>query len=206
MMRSRSEPAVISKPPSLPMAMTALRPPGTWPLRRTASSATAWCRRPSSRPASCEKARPVSAAPAVSDSTRTPMRKACSLPMMRARSATSSVCTPSGMAAAMSCAISTSVGSEVKKPGSRTASSTCGLRLSCSARRGALPRMVASRSSNLGLAFNSEKSCTPAGSLLRKRSKARKARSASPIAARAESSLGISSVSSSRALALRVAA
>ena len=43
--------------------------------------------------------------------------------------------------------------------------------LSVSARRGAAPMISATKSSRAGLAWNSEKSCTPAGRLARKRSK-----------------------------------
>ena len=74
-------------------------------------------------------------------------------------------------------------------------------------RRGAAPSpsWSASRPSRPGLELSSEKSCTPAGSRARKRSKAAKAASALFVVASASISAGTNSVSRSRAVAERIA-
>ena len=76
-------------------------------------------------------------------------------------------------------------------------------RARCAASRGALPMIAATSSSSAGLALNSEKSCTPAGRLPRKRSKFSSAWSGAAVEPSAFRSAGISSVSSSRARAVR---
>ncbi|MBZ5570034.1 MAG: hypothetical protein LAN64_19595 [Acidobacteriia bacterium] len=75
------------------------------------------------------------------------------------------------------------------------------LKLAPAASLGALPMMVATSSSSAGLALNSEKSCTPAGRLARKRSKLSNAWSGAAVSPRDFSSAGMSSVSSSLARA-----
>ena len=96
-------------------------------------------------------------------------------------------------------------GSRPKKAGSITASRTWARRMMVSARRGATPMIVASRPRRPGLDLSSAKSCTPAGSRARNRSKAAKAASALSVPASASSSAGTNSVRRSRAVAERVA-
>ena len=152
MIRSRSDVAVISRPPSLPSASTAL----CCPRRRPCAAAKffldrAHARARMSTSASRAKASPACSAETVPDRMRAPIRNMCSWPNWRRDRAGLRRRAPARASATSSAASFSASGSAPKNDGSISASITCGCSARISASRGAVPSTSASSATRSGL-------------------------------------------------------
>ena len=203
-MRSRSEPEVISRAPSLPNATTAKLPSAIRPWSFSNSAATrgssAWI----SASAMSDSACPASRArrPRI---TRSPTWKCFSLAQRRQRSSTSWKSNACDNTMARSTSSSARVGTWPGTPARARPSRSVGVRLRCSASRGAVPRTSATSARSSERALSNENSCTPVGSRERNSAKRTNAASGFDVPPSAVSRSGRISVSRPRARGERVA-
>ena len=187
------------------MATTARSQPATWPWTLANSAWTLGSSALTAASATLLQAICASLVPISRFRLSMPTWKLRSATQRRERSRTSSRSRARDSTPSSSICRSATEGGSRKKSAASTLSSTEGRRASVVARPGATPMTCTTSLSSSGLAWNIEKSCTPAGRPLRNRSKVTNAPSGSGASAMALSRNGISSVRSSRARGLRIA-